>query len=46
MKEIAVCGKVLALHAESDALTRFLEAEYALQGKIDARAYASSRPEE
>ncbi|KXZ24140.1 cyclic amidohydrolase [Bacillus nakamurai] len=46
MKEIAACGKILALHAESDALTRFLEAEYALQGKIDADAYASSRPEE
>ncbi|NOL15816.1 allantoinase [Bacillus velezensis] len=46
MKEIAACGRILALHAESDALTRFLEAEYALQGKIDARAYASSRPEE
>lgn len=45
MKEIAACGKILP-HAESDALTRFLEAEYALRGKIDARAYASSRPEE
>ncbi|MGW8458517.1 allantoinase [Bacillus atrophaeus] len=46
MKEIAACGKILALHAESDPITSFLQAELMDQGKTDADAYAASRPEE
>ncbi|WP_286058026.1 allantoinase [Bacillus mojavensis] len=46
MKEIAAAGKILALHAESDAITSFLQMEWANKGKVNADAYAASRPEE
>ncbi|MEC0277548.1 allantoinase [Bacillus halotolerans] len=46
MKEIAAAGKILALHAESDAITSFLQMEWANKGKVSADAYAASRPEE
>ncbi|MEC1683562.1 allantoinase [Bacillus mojavensis] len=46
MKEIAAVGKILALHAESDAITSFLQMEWANKGKVNSDAYAASRPEE
>ncbi|MHA6488593.1 allantoinase [Bacillus cabrialesii] len=46
MTEIAAAGKTLALHAESDAITSYLQMVLANKGKVDADAYAASRPEE
>lgn len=46
MAEIAAAGKILALHAESDAITSYLQMVLANKGKVDADAYAASRPEE
>lgn len=46
MKEIAATGKILALHAESDAMTKFLHQEALLNRRTDADAYAASRPPE
>lgn len=44
MREIARLGKVLALHAESDALTSFLQQEKIKQGAVTAQDYLASRP--
>ncbi|MFN2744149.1 allantoinase [Bacillus sp. z60-18] len=46
MKEIASCGNILALHAESDAITKFLQKEAENGGMTDGDAYAASRPPE
>ncbi|MEG7379092.1 allantoinase [Bacillus subtilis] len=46
MTEIASAGKILALHAESDAITSYLQMVLANKGRVDADAYAASRPEE
>ncbi|USP94689.1 allantoinase [Bacillus vallismortis] len=46
MAEIAAAGKILALHAESDAITSYLQMVLANKGRVDADAYAASRPEE
>ncbi|KAF1678286.1 allantoinase [Bacillus sp. SKDU12] len=46
MAEIATAEKILALHAESDAITSYLQMVLANKGKVDANAYAASRPEE
>ncbi len=42
MAEIAAAGKILALHAESDAITSYLQMVLANKGKVDADAYAAS----
>ncbi|WP_255570721.1 allantoinase [Cohnella sp. CFH 77786] len=44
MKRIAAFGGLLALHAESDALTAGLAAEARIAGCTDARGFAASRP--
>jgi allantoinase len=44
MKRIASFGGLLALHAESDALTGGLAAQARLAGRTDARGFAASRP--
>lgn len=46
MKEIAACNKILALHAESDPMIKFLQQEAEQSGRTDADAYAASRPPE
>ena len=44
MHEIARLGKVLALHAESNDLTSFLQQQKIAEGKLTAQDYAESRP--
>ncbi|MFB5284632.1 allantoinase [Peribacillus sp. Hz7] len=44
MKTIASLGKVLALHAESEAITSWLQAEKVQAGLISAKDYAAARP--
>ena len=44
MKEIARLGKILALHAESDELTSFLQQQKIKQGAVTAKDYSESRP--
>ena len=44
MKEIARLGKILALHAESDELTGFLQQQKIGQGAVSAKDYGESRP--
>ncbi len=46
MREIAACKKILALHAESDAMIQFLQKEAEQSGRTDGNAYAASRPPE
>ncbi|WP_138494633.1 allantoinase AllB [Paenibacillus pinistramenti] len=46
MRRIAAAGGILALHAESDALTSRLAEEALAAGRTDARAFAASRPVE
>ena len=44
MREIARLGKILAVHAESDDLTSFLQQQKIAEGKLTAQDYAESRP--
>jgi len=44
MKRIASFGGLLALHAESDAMTSILAADAAANGRTGARDFAASRP--
>ncbi len=44
MREIARLGKILALHAESNELTSFLQQQKIAEGKLTAQDYAQSRP--
>lgn len=44
MREIARLGKILALHAESNELTSFLQQQKIAEGKLTAQDYAHSRP--
>ncbi|MFB5758782.1 allantoinase [Paenibacillus medicaginis] len=44
MREIAGLGGLLALHAESDAITQEMAARLRSQDSIDMRAYLASRP--
>ncbi|WP_057912600.1 allantoinase [Peribacillus muralis] len=44
MKKIAELGKVLALHAESDPITRWLKQEKEKDGLFSADDYAATRP--
>ncbi|WP_068693548.1 allantoinase [Paenibacillus yonginensis] len=44
MKRIAAVGGILALHAESEDMTSSLAAEAVAAGRLDARAFAASRP--
>ena len=44
MYEIARVGKILAVHAESNDLTSFLQQQKILEGKTSAMDYAESRP--
>ena len=44
MREIARLGKILAVHAESNDLTTFLQQQKIAEGKTTAQHYAQSRP--
>ena len=44
MREIARLGKILAVHAESEDLTSFLQQQKIAEGKLTAQDYAESRP--
>ena len=44
MFEIARLGKILALHAESEAMTRYLKDEAIQKGELTFQAYSASRP--
>lgn len=44
MREIARLGKILALHAESDELTSFLQQQKIAAGQLTPQDYADSRP--
>lgn len=44
MKEIRRLDKILALHAESDEMTSFLQAEKIADGKLTPKDYCESRP--
>lgn len=44
MREIARLGKILAVHAESNDLTSFLQQQKIIEGKTSAKDYAESRP--
>ncbi|MER1984972.1 MAG: allantoinase AllB [Solibacillus sp.] len=44
MREIARLGKILALHAESDELTQFLQQQKIAAGLLTPQDYAESRP--
>lgn len=44
MREIARLGKILALHAESNELTDFMQREKRKKGKTTPQDYAESRP--
>lgn len=44
MREIARLGKVLALHAESNELTNFLQQQKVAEGAVSPLDYAASRP--
>ncbi|MGG0718243.1 allantoinase [Robertmurraya massiliosenegalensis] len=44
MKEIASLNKVLALHSESDAITKWLTAEKRQKGQFSADDYLETRP--
>ena len=44
MREIARLGKILAVHAESNDLTSFLQQQKIAAGKTTAQDYAQSRP--
>jgi allantoinase len=46
MARIAELGGLLALHAESDAITSALAARRRAEGRLSARDYAASRPPE
>jgi len=46
MARIAELGGILALHAESDAITSGLAARFKAEGRVSARDYAASRPPE
>lgn len=44
MRRIAAFGGLLALHAESEAITSRLAAKFAAEGRTGARDFAASRP--
>ncbi|BDH60241.1 allantoinase [Lysinibacillus sp. PLM2] len=44
MKRISKLDKILALHAESDEMTSFLQAEKIANGKLTPKDYCESRP--
>lgn len=44
MKEVSRLGKVLALHAESDEITSFLQKQMLQEGKVQPKDYSASRP--
>ncbi|MFC4103078.1 allantoinase [Paenibacillus xanthanilyticus] len=44
MKRIAALGSMVALHAESEAMTSALHAQAAADGRLDARAFIEARP--
>lgn len=44
MKRIASFGGLVALHAESEAMTSALHAQAAAEGRLDARAFIEARP--
>ncbi|MFB9331052.1 allantoinase AllB [Paenibacillus aurantiacus] len=44
MKRIAAFGGLVALHAESEAMTSALHARAAAEGRLDARAFIEARP--
>lgn len=44
MREIARLGKILALHAESNELTSFLQQQKIAEGNVTAKDYLASRP--